>query len=405
MELYAYKAVDSYGAEIKGFTQGRDISDIYRELSAKGFHVLSVKKEHQMLVGVIRFFETWRVKRTDIIEFSSNLSMMLKAGVPILTALEDISSTLDNKVFKNVVENITREVQMGMRFSDALAMHRQYFPDIFVRLATIGEESGQLDNSLKEIADHLQRMEDLVASIKRALMYPVFAVVTTTGALIFWLAFVLPKMVPVIKDMGVKLPPLTLFLMFASDFTQKYWFTAVLIPFIVLPAIKILGRIERVKYYYDYAKIKVPIVKLIIYNKLLAIFTEQFRILIMAGLPMDRIFDIVSGVISNKVFEKAILETKERVMSGESISSSLKAQPVFPPLVIRMVDIGETSGSLDNQFGFLAEHYLKKLDDISEKLGKILEPVIMVVLGGLFAIIIMGLMLPIYELVSKFGKG
>lgn len=405
MESFSYKAIDYFGVEVKGLTQGEDEASVYNDLGTRGLLVLSVEKQNLYIANLKKYLQSWSVKRTDIIEFAGNLSMMMKAGVPVLNAIEDLATTLDNKAFKRVLQSIKHEIEMGMRFSDAVELNKQYFPDIFIKLIKIGEESGQLDNSLSDIATHLQRMEDLSAAIKRALMYPAFAVVTTVGALVFWLAYVLPKIVPLLKDMGVKLPMITLILIQVSDFTNKFWYLFLLLPIIIFAAVKILKRAQGVEYALDMLKIKIPIIKGIIYNKLLTVFSEQFRILIAAGIPIDRSFDIVAEVIGNKVFEKAIIESKEKVVSGDRISDSLKEHKVFPPLVIRMLDIGESTGNLDNQFGFLSEHYLKKLDDVSIKLGKTLEPVIMVVIGGLFGIIIMGLMLPIYSLVSSIGKG
>jgi len=140
------------------------------------------------------------------------------------------------------------------------------------------------------------------------------------------------------------------------------------------------------------------------YNKLVAVFAEQFRILVVAGLTIDRIFDLIIPSLGNEYFSVKLLKAKENVLYGNMISDSLKEQGILPLLVIRMISIGENSGTLDNQLKFLADHYTKKLDDATDSLGKLIEPLVMVVVGGLFAVIIMGLMLPIYDLVSKMGK-
>ncbi len=262
-----------------------------------------------------------------------------------------------------------------------------------------------VDRLVDRQLDHLQNIEDLASAIKRALIYPSFAIVTTFGALIFWLVFVLPKIMNTMQGMGVKLPLMTRILMAASDFAQAYWYFLPAIPIAGLVALHLLKRKESTRYYVDLLKLKLPIMKLVVYNKCVGLFSEQMRILVLAGLTIDKTFDLVAEVIGNEVFRRAILRTKDAVTYGSQISDALKKQQLFPMMVIRMVNIGETSGTLDTQFAFLAAHYRKKLDHISDTLGKIIEPIVVATVGILFALIMVGLMLPVYDLVSNMGKG
>ncbi|MDI6728295.1 MAG: type II secretion system F family protein [Thermodesulfovibrionales bacterium] len=404
MNYYSYKAIDPDGAMVKGVAEGEDIASVYGDLSSKGLYILSVKKANAAIANIKKVFMARKIKRRDVIEFANNLSVMLRAGVPLLTALGDITATTENKYLKTTIADIKRQTEMGMRFSDAVELHKSVFPDVFVRLIKVGEETGRLERSLADVASHLQRMEDLAAAIKRALIYPTFAIVTTMGALIFWLAYVLPKIMTTLKEMGVKLPLITRILLHVSDFTKAYWYLIPLLPVAFFFAVQGLKQKEITRYYVDAIKIKLPIVKLVVYNKLLALFSEQLRILIVAGLTIDRSFDIIADVMGSEVFKRAIISSKDSISSGSRISDALREHAVFPPLVVRMVDIGETSGNLDEQFAFLSDHYLKKLDDISEKMGKMIEPIVIAVIGILFAIIIVGLMFPLYDLITQFGK-
>jgi type II secretory pathway component PulF len=235
-------------------------------------------------------------------------------------------------------------------------------------------------------------------------MYPAFAITTTLSALVFWLAFVLPKLVGTMSSMGVKLPPLTLGLIAVSSLFQAHWgkmlFSLLIIPF----GIYMMGKNKKARYYRDLAAIRIPIVKLIVYNKLLASFAEQFGILVAAGIAIDRLFDLLIPSIGNEYFAVKLHKAKENILHGNLISESLKEQELFPNLVLRMISIGESSGTLDSQLSFLSGYYAKKLNDATESLGKLIEPLVMIVIGGLFSVIIMGLMLPIYDLVSKMGK-
>ncbi len=405
MSYFSYLAVDGTGKRFEGALEAEDSTAAHQDLSAKGLYVLKVRQTSNLLGGLGKKLRARNVKRTDVIDLSKNLSVMLAAGVQILTALDDIIATTENKTLHNVLTIIKKDIEMGSPFSDAVERHGDFFPDIFIRLVRVGEETGRFEKSLADIADHLQNIENLASAIKRALIYPSFAIVTTFGALIFWLIFVLPKITVTMKAMGVKLPFVTRALMAASEYTQNYWYLLPGIPMAVVLSGYFLKRKSTTRYYLDLLALKLPVVKLIVYNKLVALFAEQMRILVVAGLTIDRSFDLIAAAIGNEVFRRAIIKTKDLVTYGRPISEALKEQQLFPMLVIRMVNIGENSGTLDTQFGYLAEHYQKKLDDISDSLGKIIEPVVIATVGALFALIMVGLMLPVYDLVSSMGKG
>ncbi|MEW6162903.1 MAG: type II secretion system F family protein [Nitrospirota bacterium] len=404
MPFFSYRAVDPGGALVKGVTEGMDMDNAYDSITSAGLHVINIKKSNEYVASIKRRLLAKKIKRRDIIEFASNLSVMLKSGIPLLSALSDIAETTENRYFKQKIDSIRRMVELGSTFSDAVAIQKHIFPDIFVRLVMVGEETGRLDKGLSDVAAHLQRMEDLAASIKRALIYPVFAIVTTTGALLFWLIYVLPKVIDVFKDMDIALPVPTRILISISNFTQSYWYLMLLSPVTLFVLIKVLRQKKETRYYIDLVKIKFPVMKHVIYNKLLALFSEQLRILTVAGITIDRSFEIAADVIGNDVFKSAIEDSKQAISAGSRISDALRKHEVFPPLVTRMIDIGETSGTLDEQFAYLSEYYLKRLDDVSQRLGKMIEPIVVSVIGLMFALIIIGLLFPVYELVSKMGR-
>ena len=405
MDFFSYKAIAPDGAIVRGTVEGQDIGSVYRDLAEKGLYIINVKRASKFLADIKTSFRARQIKNADIIEFANNLSVMLRAGAPLLTSLGDISYTAENRHLQDIIIDIRRQVESGLRFSDSIAYYKDTFPDIFIQLVKVGEETGQLEKSLADIASHLKRMEELSAAIKRALIYPAFAFTITVGALLFWLAYVLPKVMGAMKEMGVKLPLITRILLQVGNYAQGYWYIIPLLPVVVFLLFLVLRKKSSTRYYSDMLKLRLPIMKLIIYNKLLALFSEQLRILIIAGLTINRSFDIVAEVIGNEVFRRAIITSRDSISSGSRISDALREHPVFPPLTVRMIDIGETSGTLDEQFAFLSDHYIKKLDDISQKMGKLIEPVVMTVIGVLFAVIIIGLMLPIYDLVSGMGKG
>jgi len=401
MPFFIYKAIDDNGDVVNGQIEGNDMDLAYNNISDSGLHVLNIRQSSSLSNLYLMRAQSWGIKGKDIIEFANNLSVMLRAGLPLLTSIGDIAESVENRKFRSKLLNIRSTIELGSSFSAALSQQKDIFPEIFLNLISVGEETGRLDESLTDIAVHLQRMQDLKSAIIRALMYPVFALVGTTGALLFWLIYVLPKISGLFTSMDIALPPLTQFLITASDFSTKNWYLFILVPAVIYVIYKLLSKHKITKYYVDSAKLKMPVIKLILHNKLLALFSEQLRILVAAGVTIDRAFDIMIGVVDNDVFKRALVDTKDNIMLGSKISDALKRHtPLFPNMVIRMISIGETTGNLNEQLNNLSTYFLDKLDDISEKMGKLIEPIIIVVIGGIFVVIILGLLSPIYDLIS-----
>jgi type II secretory pathway component PulF len=403
MSLFQYKAIDSNGGVVKGIIDAVDLDSFDDIMNASNMYVLSVKEGSGMFIELRKRMSGMYIKSEDIIEFASNVSIMLKAGVPILDILVNITETTENKFFSERVSSIAKRIELGAGFSDSLEFERDIFPEVFIRLVRVGEETGSLGDTLQSITEHLQRVQNLSGAIKRSLMYPIFAIVTTFAALIFWLIFVMPKMMEVFKDFDLKLPLVTRIILATSELAQKYWFMIIIIPIVLLVIYQLLKRNDKTHYMIDYIKLRIPVFKLILNNKLLALFCEQMRMLIIAGITIDRAFQLIEEDIGNMVFKRAIFDIRERVMTGEKIARSIREHKVFPLQVVRMISVGEESGSLDKQFGLLSEIYLKKLDDISKTLGKIIEPIVIGFVGILFMIMVGGLLLPVFDLVSHMG--
>jgi type II secretory pathway component PulF len=404
MPSFVYKAIDGNGETVKGVVEENHIDNAYDNISSTGLYVLNISQSNRLNDFYLKKLRVLRIRRKDIVEFASNLSVMLKAGLPLLASISDIADSTDNKRFMERLLDIKRAVELGSGFSDALSRHKDVFPEIFINLTAVGEETGRLSESLSDISVHLQRMENLRSAMVRALIYPAFAFAASIGALLFWLIYVLPKVSTLFTSMAVELPAITHALIITSDFTSSHWYIIFVVPFIVYIALKLLSKKEAAKYYIDAAKLKIPIMNLIVSNKLLALFTEQLRILFAAGVTIDRSLDIIIKIINNAVFRKALKRTKEDIMLGSKISDSLKKNhTLFPNLVVRLISVGESTGNLTEQLNYLSEYFLNKLDDISQKIGKMMEPIIIMVIGSMFLIIILGLLSPIYNLVSGMG--
>jgi type II secretory pathway component PulF len=399
MATFIYKGIDENGSLVNGTIDSVDLAYATQSLSTKNLSILKIAQSNNIASRIS--FLAGKVNRRDVIEFAKNLSSEMRAGISMLDALEDIALATDKKALKDAVFDLKERVLSGSTLSDALSANAKNFPDILPRMVKIGEETGRLELSLVQVADHLQRLDDLSGTIKRALMYPAFILVVISAALTFWLIYVMPKMLAVIAEMGVTMPLPTRIMLVISNTAQKQWY---LVPIAIVGLfilVRAALRQDSFRYYYDKILMNTPIVKTFVVHKRLAAFAEQANILIVAGITIDRALDVVADSIGSEVFRRAIYRVKEKILSGSRISDAIRAESVFPRMVARLVDVGETAGSLSDQFHFLSTYHGKRLDDVSDRLGKMIEPVMMAVVGIIFIFMIMAILLPMYEVIGK----
>lgn len=403
MSIFIYKALSEDGKVFKGFIKAGNYLDAMNLLEMKNIYVLSLSRIPDIFSPFISLF-SGKIKNIHLIEFTRNLSIMIKAGIPLTTALTDIAENITKERFKRIISDIKTMVEKGMPFSEAISMYKEVFPTIVQFLIKIGEETGRLDKSLDEISNYFQRIEDLKAAIKRALIYPIFAASVSLGAVLFWIVYVLPQIVNAMKGLGIAIPLVTQLLVQIGDLFKKTFYLLLLIPIVLFFCIPLIKKNEKLRWTRDFLSFKLPVIKQIFYNRAVALFSEQMRILTVSGVPIDTAMDMTAEVVNNEIMKKAIINAKEKIVTGERISLALKEQKVFPSMVIRLIDIGETSGNLDEQLGFLNNYYTSKLQDYSVRLGKIIEPAIILFIGLFFAIIFISLLGPIYDLISMIGR-
>ncbi|MCX7817255.1 MAG: type II secretion system F family protein [Syntrophales bacterium] len=403
MNLYRYKALDLTGKIIKGLVRAENEGDALSALVMRNLYVLSFTKLPDLFTPFFEIF-TKKIKNGELIEFTRNLSTMIKAGIPLNHALADIAENTLNKRFAGIILDLRDFIESGSSFSEAIAHHRDVFPPIFCNVIRIGEETGNLDECLNDLADHFQRIEDLRTTIKRALTYPLFAIVASFGAIGFWIIYVLPKVIDALKGVGVKIPFITKVLVNIGALLGKFFYLVPILPLFLAIAYQVLKKNEKFRWIKSHLSFKLPIFKQIYYTRSVALFCEQMRLLTKSGILVDRALEMTAEAIGNELMKRAVRNAREKVITGQGIAQSLREENLFPPMLIRLVQVGEISGNLDEQFGFLNTHYTNYLINYSDRLGKIIEPVVIGVIGFFFAIILISLFGPLYELISKLGK-
>lgn len=320
----------------------------------------------------------------------------------MVTALEEAAQAEE---FPNLAEDfkqIIERMQGGSSFSEAVTMQPRIFPQSILYLIRMGEETGRLDQMLKDGAEHLIRIQKIVSDTKQALLYPCFVLTAIGGGMLFWFAYVVPKIVGLFKELDVTLPQLTQLLIRFSEIFQGYYLHMILAFVGILGGMGILRqRSRRFRKAMDQLLLKAPISKSIVTASILAYISEYFAMLINAGIDIMQSVRILHDTVGNEVYRDKLSEVRGFLEHGEGISKSFKLALIFPNFVVRMMSVGENSGTLPDQLNYIAEQYRNKLAVIVATIGKSIEPLILMVAGAIFAVIIIGLFLPVYDLVSR----
>ena len=402
MKSYVIKAYDDEGNKIRRIISVENEADLLPYLQHFNVNVISMKKQ-SFIMGLLN--RKKKIKKSEVIEILENLYLVVKSGMPANIGISDLAEDAENPAVKDLLEDLSYRIQMGMTFSKAFEKYEGVFGEVVVNLIKIGEETGQLENTLRDAMEHIQRLEDLKSKTKQAMIYPSIAFTVLIGALVFWLVFVLPKMSAIFESFDMELPPITLFIMAVSEFTQNY---ILLIIAGVVAAVFLHITARKKVYSYrrltDRLLLKMPIFGQVVANYNFAFFSEYIRLMISAGLPLYQSLQVMQDSIGNTVYKEATMKSRDAISTGKSFSGSLSEQGIFPALIIRMIGIGESTGHLDDQLESVSQYYYKKVDYVSQNIAKLIEPLMLLVLGAIIVVIMLALIVPIMDLVGGIGR-
>ena len=397
MPLYVYEAINSAGQQVRAQGAFDSAGAMYLALKQKGLTLVDYRRRWV----TADIMKPRRIKRMVSAEFFRNLSMILSGGVTLLQALEDFLETPLDPVLRKKLEAVHARISEGFQFSEALQEAGGFSPLVIV-LARIGEESGSLDRTLRDAADHLENIQDIITRTRSALSYPLFVLFAMCGALAFWLLYVFPQMLELFKGMGITdLPLLTRVLMNAVDLLKQWW-PAIPAFFIVLVFIHFLSRRnEKLKYWYDLVMMKIPLFGTIIRASQFAFFFEYLSLLTGAGIDIINSMEIMAASVRNQVMKNGIEKIRSDVMAGHGLTDAFMATGFFEHFIIRIVSVGEQTGNMPEQLKTLADYYMKRVKTLVDAIAKTIEPVMILFAGGMFVIIAMGLLGPIYDLMTR----
>lgn len=402
MPSYEYKAVTNSGQIVTEIFEAPNESVVSREIYGRGYRPISIKlkKVVKASSGSAGFspFEK-KVKTDELVLFTNELVTLLKAGVPMLTALEALGSQ-SSKQMGEILNKIYVDVMSGKSFSQALDRHPKVFSKLYVNSVRAGEISGSLDDVLSRMAAVLQHDEETKKKIKSAMKYPIFVVCAMIGAFIIIMTMVVPKFALIFRGLNVELPLPTRILLAISDFAQKYVFHLLGTIGLGIIAFKYVLKNPKGRLWWDGVKMKIPLIGPIVIKGAMARFTKMFETLNRSGLPILQTLNTVATAVGNQLIEKTIRQVSAGVEGGQGIAGAMKRYPVFPPMVVQMVAIGEQSGSLDDMLLSVANHYDVELEHAIKGLTSMIEPILTVVLGLAVVVMAFGIFLPMWDLVG-----
>ncbi len=397
MPSFEYKAISPSGQVLVDVMEAANEQSVTRELFRKGLKPVGVHAVRAAKKGAGLFKP--RIKTTELVLFTRQMVTLLKAGVPMLTALEALASQ-SSKNMGEVLDSLYVNVMSGKSFSQALDMHPRVFSKLYVNSVFAGELSGSLDTVLERLTHVLKHEEETRKKVKSALKYPIFVLSAMVVAFFILMTMVVPNFAEIFRSMNVPMPLPTKILMGISDFFQKN-----MIPILVIVPAFVGGflfyiRTPKGRLWWDGIVMKIPLVGKMIVIGGMSRFTTMFETLNRSGLPILQTLNTVALAMGNKVLENTIRQVCLGVERGEGISGSLKKHTVFTPMVVRMIAIGEQSGSLDEMLKSVSQHYDVELEYSINGLTSMIEPMLTLVLGGAVIVMMFGILLPMWNMTS-----
>lgn len=399
MPNFKYTAKDNSGRTITGFFEAADYAAAVDALRKQGLIIVSVKEGGKIKISSISFSKK-KIKIDDLVVFSRQLATMVDAGIPLVGALDILGDQTEHKTFGEIIMKIRNDVETGSSLSDALSKHKKTFSALFVNMVRAGESSGMLDEILDRLAVYLEKTSSLQKKIGSALIYP--AVVSTMAAAITLL--LLLKVIPVFKEIfsgfGADLPRPTAILIGISDTLQKYFPFIFVAVFFLVVMVNRYVKTDKGKLQYDSLLLKMPIFGALFTKVAISKFTRTLSTLIKSGVPILNALEIVGKTSGNRAVEMAVETVRTNVREGESIAEPLARSKIFPPMVVRMVSVGEQSGELEKMLAKIADFYDDQVDAAVSGLTSLIEPLIIAFLGIVIGTIVICMFLPIFKMTA-----
>ncbi|MCH7904825.1 MAG: type II secretion system F family protein [Armatimonadetes bacterium] len=399
MPHFAYTAIDANGKTVKSVMEADNEALVLNKLREQSMRIVDVRMTKKRK-GPVSFGKK-KMKAKALVVFSRQFATMIDAGIPILRCLEILSSQTKDQALKPALESVTSDVKGGMTLSDSMVKHPGVFNKLYVNMVRAAELGGLLDVILDRLSGFLEYEADVRAKIKGAMMYPVLVIIFSAIMLMVLFSFVLPKFKAIFDGMKVEMPAVTAALFSFGDFMAKFWWVILLAAGGIVIGTKVYGKTARGRYQIDYFKLKMPIVGELTLKMSIARFCRTFGTLLNSGVPMMRGLEITGETLGNLVLHEAIEQTRDAIREGQKLSDPLAATGLFPVMVTHMIDVGEETGRLAEMLVKVGDFYDSEVDATVKGLTSMIEPMLIIFLGGVVGFIAISVMTPIFKLVNS----
>ena len=399
LPVWKWEAKTRQGEVRGGEMEAADDAAVKARLSQMGLEPTKVKKKPREIH--IKIPGLGGVTTKDILIFTRQFSVMIDAGLPLVQGLEIIATQADNREFRRVLMDVKLRVESGSTFADALAVHPKVFDELFVQLVRAGEIGGILDTILQRLGAYIEKNEKLKRRVKGAMVYPSIVLVVAVGVTLVLLMFVTPTFEKMFKDFGGSMPAPTQFLIDLSHAMTSYWYLIFGIPVALVVAWRSWVGTKAGRVQWDSFVLKVPVFGPLIRKIAVAQFTRTLGTMLSSGVPILDALEIVAKSAGNKVIERGILMVRTRIAEGKNIAGPLAETKVFPPMVVQMIGVGEATGAMDQMLAKIADFYDDEVDVAVGALTSMIEPIMMVFLGGVVGGFLVAMYLPIFSIAGN----
>ncbi len=400
MPTYTYKARDTTGKLVKGTMAAATKEELIDKLHEMGYMTTGVTEALPGIKVESLFKKIRPISAEDMIMFYIQFSNMLSVGIPILNSLNTLNRQIENKRLKEAVGSVSRSVEGGDSFSQALSRHPGVFPKLFVNMAKAGEASGKLDTVSTRYAEYFEHQTDLKQKIKGALFYPMILLIAGITVTLFIVTFVIPQFAQIFMKAGITLPLPTLILFKIGVGVKRFWYLGILLVIAIWLGIRFYIKTESGRFNFDRFKLKIPILGPLYRKAAISGFAKTLATLTASGVPILQSLDITKDVVGNVVLGRVIGNARSSVEKGQPLAEPLKISEEFPSDAVQMVSAGEETGNLDGMLNKVADFYDISIGYAIKKLTTILEPLFLVVMGIIVGFIMISMLLPIFDMVK-----
>ncbi len=399
MPVFLWEGTTKKDEVKKGEMEAADELAVRTLLRRQGFKSIEVRKKPKDLLEYVPLL-AGRVKEKDVVVFCRIFSTMINAGLPLIQCLDLLAQQEQNKAFAKIIRTVKEDIEGGTSLTDALKKHPKVFDELFVNLIAAGEAGGILDVVLGRLSNYLEKALKLKRKVKSTMTYPIAVLVISFAVVALLLLKVIPVFQKMFESSGSELPGPTAMVIAMSQFAQDYWWVVALIIVAAGFAFHQFYRTQKGRWAVDSAILKAPVFGPVMKKVAVAKFSRTMATMMSSGVPILEGLSIVSKTAGNVVVEDALLKTRQSISEGQSIAEPLSATGIFPPMVVQMIAVGEATGALDSMLNKIADFYDDEVDAAVEAMTSLLEPVMMVFLGGIVGGMIVAMYLPIFKLAS-----